>query len=453
MRYRTTVVFFAVAVTLAAAYFLYVGPAMEEKRLIEDFQKRFFLADPRDIDFIRLDAGDGPVDIAQRPSGWMVIRPGEYMADQGVVNKFLETLANGRLLKVVGSAEDAGRFGIEKPQIVIGLAFADKLDVLSIGDRNPASTGYYAYSERLGRVFLVNKEFVKGIYLKLYDLREKRLFHFEPKEIERIRIKRPKDTVELVKRDGSWRMLSPLAGRVDAREVEGLIEVLFTQKAEEFLERMPELDGPEHILLEITGKGDGRIASADVYFWGKGGNRGALVHSPGSEEATRTRRDFWLLLEGESSAFMYRNVLDVDSERVKTIRFSWDGESHLFEKKGGRWFSNGAAVDADRVASMIKSLNSWKAKKLIREERFLGKKQFRVEVEAEGGVSTLEVSNFNMDHEVSTSGMFVHIDPGRPGTEKVDYWFARSSNLDYAAIVSSLELKKIKEQIEGLADE
>lgn len=453
MKYRTTVILFFLALALGSAYFFYIQPGLEEKRLIEDFEKRFFRADTSDIEFLRLDAGRGPITISKSGQSWEITKPAKYVPDLGAIESLFKALAKGRLIKIVGNAEDLDQFGFETTYIILSLGYKGTIDVLRIAGESPSAIGHYAFSERLGKIFLVDKEFVTAMNLKPLDLREKRLFLFKNDVLGRIRIEREEDTVELEKRGDGWHMVSPAAMRTSRDEIENLIETLHTQKAEAFVEWKPEFAEIEKKLsIELHDLKGISLGSYNVYFRGTEWDKGILAHRPGLKDALRVRRDFWILLDSKYSDFAYRNMIKINQQKAQRIRITTEGNEYLIEQKEGLWHYNGFIVHVKKIMELTDSLNAWKAEKLIYENRDLGKEQFLLEVEYAEGMERVAVTDYNMDYEISGAMMFA-AEKGTLKKTKIDYWYASSSNLDSHAIVRSLDIKNIINIVKDLSNE
>jgi hypothetical protein len=453
MKYKSTLILFLIAVSIGGLYFLYIKPHMEEKKLIEDFEKRFFRADTADIEFLRIDAGQGPITIHKSGKSWKITKPAEYVPDLGAIESLFKALAKGRLIKLVGDAEELDAFGFNTVHIILSLGYSDTIDVLKIAGESPSAAGHYAFSERLGKIFLVDKEFVTAMNLKPLDLREKRLFSFQPKELGRIKIQRKSDTVKLEKRSEGWHMISPLRMKADNDDMKNLIDTFHTQKAEAFLKWRPDLANLERkMILELDTTSGMPIGSYELYFWGTEWDKGIIVHSPGAKEASRVRRDFWVLLDGNYSNFAYRNLISMDQNEAKKISIVSGEYNFVFEKQSGRWHYESSPVPDEAMIELIDFLKAWKAEKLIIENRDLGKDQFILEVKYADSTERIAVSDFNMDYEISSARMFA----ARKGTvkkEKVDYLYTHSSNLESAAIVSSVDIKNIMIMVRGISNE
>lgn len=452
MRYRNSLALFLISVCLAGFYFLYLRPKAEERKQIEDFEKQFFRLDPKELEFIRIETAEGAVDLVRSVSGWTIERPKKYASDMQAIQKMFDSLSKGRLIKVVGSAEDRKNFDLDRPGIIVSLGYAGKTDILEIGGKSPTAKGFYAFNRRFGRVFLVNEEFVRDFNLNLYDLRDKSLFPVDLKEVARIRLKRGKDTLDIEKKDDVWTMRSPFQGRVSVDDLERLLQTVAVQRAAGFVDWNPDLSRlPQRISLELFGTGQRLLDSADIIYWGTEGTKGVLVHRSGSAEAARTSRDFFTLLESDASFFRFRNLFDVMADAVTAITVTEDDKTYTIENKGG-WKKNGVPVKEDKVLQLAGLLREMKAVRLLQEKKPLGKTRFVFEVRTGAGLSRLDVTDFNMDQEVSAStALFVPVKPGEPkGRKKVDYWYAQSPLLGGGVVVSSLDIEKIVEEVRAL---
>jgi hypothetical protein len=451
VRYRNTLILMTLSLALAGFYFLYLMPRMEERKQVADFEKQFFKVDPKEIEFIRIETADGLVDVVKAGTDWRIERPGPYLPDMQAVQKMLESLSQGRLIKVVGAAEEQSSFGLDKPNIIVSLGFSGRTDMMEIAGKSPSASGYYAFNRRFGKVFLVNEEFVRDFNLNLYDLRDKQLFRADPAAVAGIRIKRPNQAIDLEKTGDAWTVKAPFSGRASLEDVERLMQALSVQRAAGFVDWSPALSKiPQHISLELYDAHQKLLDSAMIYNWGTGGDQGALVHKAGAREAARTSRDFFSLLNTEASVYNYRNLFETASGSILKITATEGSKTQVFENKAG-WKKDGAVVPEERIVSLLEVLRRMKAVKILREDRVLGKPTLTIELLTASGSSRLEVTNFNMDHEISEAmALFVPVKPGAPaGRKKIDYWYARSQNLRTGVVVSSLDVQAI---IDHLAD-
>lgn len=456
MRYRTTLVLFIVAAFVGGFYFLHLKPARLEKQAIEDFEKRFFRANQDELRLVRIGFDGGNTDLARDDKdAWIV--GGRYLPDKAAIGKFFEALSTGRALKVVGGRQDRRKYGFDKPPVTITLGTRIGSDRLEIGAENPAKTGNYAYAESIGKIFLVSGSLAKELRLGLFELREKRFFLYDPKSIGRVVIRREGGSIDIA-RDGAgsdaaggdWQILSPTKGRAGEAEMESFLETLTSQRAEGFEVWSREYESlPRRMVVELYDRNMARLDLAELFFWGSEWYKGILVHRGGSSEAARMRREFWNMLEADPSSFMSRNLFGVKADEITRMRIvRTDGKTNLIEKTSFGWRLDGKPVRDRKAAELVDILASWRAKKFLDESGDLGRTQFSVEITTRRGSSRVDVTNFNMDHEISPGGL--GLPSGEKGEgKKVDFFFARGTAVDRGAVVSSLDI----EIITKLADE
>lgn len=453
MRYRTTFILLLVAALVGGFYFLHLRPSMLERQALEDFEKRFFRVSQDDVRLIRIGFDGGNTDVARNDKDvWIV--GGRYMPDVAAIQRFFDALSGGRALKVVGGKADKDRFGFGKPLVTVTLGSKTKSERLEIGGENPAKTGNYAYAESIGKIFLVNSALAKELRLGLFELREKRFFLHDPKSIGRVVIRREGGQIDMTRDGDGWMITSPMKARAGDAEVDNLLETLTSQRAEGFVEWNREYETlPRRIVVELFDRSMGRLDVADMFFWGSEWYKGILVHRGGSSEAARMRREFWNMLEADASSFMNRNLFTAktgDVTRIKIVRDN--GKPNVIEKSSSGWRLDGAPVKDRKAAELVDMLASWRARKLVDESRPLGKTQFSVEITAGRGASRVDITNFNMDHEVSSGGL--GLPSGEKGEgRKVDFFLAVGSDLRQGAVVSSLDMETIAKLLEGLKGE
>jgi hypothetical protein len=452
MKNRALITLFLLSASLGIFYFYYLAPTMQEKRLLDDFSRRFFYSDPVEIDMIRIENRAGVHVIKHdETSGWRVAE--KYKADNGALERLLDVISSARIIKTVGGTEDIDRFGIREPFVNIVLGISGGIETLAIAGENPGGTGHYAYAPNIEKIFLVNKEFVNELQIDLFDLRDKTLYNILPEEVHKVVISRKDDTVELMREGGGWRMISPLSGTGSGPDIEGMLASLARQRATGFVEWREDFSGlPRHTVLELYDRTSGLIDNTDIYFWGSEGNRGILVHRKGSDEAIRVRREFWNLLGSEASSFLERRAFSANADEVASVSVSYPVGKYVFTREGETWHYRGVAVRTAVFRRFLDTILSLKARSLVDEGEFPGKIELTIDVETEQGMERLEVSDFVMDHVASVSRQVVD-ERGNKVLQKVDFLYARSTDIDYGMVMNSLQIEKVKTLLEEILND
>lgn len=448
MKRRSLITLFIITTSLAVLYFFYLLPAIEEKRMLEEFSRRFFHADPAEIGMITIENGAGIHEIIRAHSGWRVNK--RYLADEGAVERLLDVFTSARILKTVGGKEDMERFGVREPIVHILLNIAGRIETLAIAGENPARTGHYAYARDIEKIFLVNKDFVNELQVDLFDLRDKRLYSISPEEVGKVVIRRQENTVELVREEDGWRMISPLSQSGSAIDIEGMLSSLARLRAIGFIAWKEEFALlPRKTKLELHDRQSGAINMTDVYFWSSEGDKGVLVHRTGSDEAARVRRELWNLLQSEASLFLDRRAFGTTPEEVLSVVISSAEDRYVFTKEGDTWQYKHKAIPPTTFRRLLDAILSLTARSLVNEKLSPEKSELIIEVESGQGKERLEISDYVMDHVASATRQVLD-ERGEKVLEKVDYLYARSSRIDYAMVMNSLHVEDVKSLLEGM---
>lgn len=447
MKFRGTALLVALTLLLGGFYLLYQRPQAEAKKTAAEFEKRFFRAEANEIKSIIVENREGKVEISHGAEGWLIEKPQRYRPDDGIIRKLLETIATGQLIKVVGETTDLSQFGFDHPVLSLTLGLGQKREVLAIGQKNPTDTGYYAYSESLGKIFLVNKDLPRELYLRLYDLREKRLYpEIRLEDIGRVTISRGGQKLDIALGGGVWRINSPFAAAAAPDEMKVFLDTMIGQKAAAFVPWEKALDKlPQRIRLQLLDLNGRSLVDNMVYYRGTGENEGVVVHTAGSAEAVRAPREFWELLQIEPTDLVERHPFPRNPAGVTRISVVTGSEQIVLERQGSRWLKNGSRIESTNMRIILDFLRNWKVTRHVQEKEPFGKARTVIEVSDAEGVERLAVSDRDMSRAMSTSLPTMDAD-----NKDVVYFLATSSALDRNVLIGSHELDRFLRQIRQL---
>lgn len=455
VRYRKTIFLLLIAVLLGGFYFLYLVPRIEEQRLIKELQERFFRSDTDSIDYIRIQAGlSPPYELRKTRKGWVVVKPRLLKVDKGAINHFMDTLSQGRVLKVVAKAKGLRDLGVTQIYSVIAIGYGGRIEVLYVGEENPAGTGYYAFSERLRTVFLIDKETARNLYLTLYDMREKRLFPFEKEDIWRILIRRQDDTVELKRDKHGWAILKPVGFPADPEEMESFLEILVTQKAEAFIPWTDEIEAlKKRLWIGIYGPDGALLSSGELRYWGLDWDKQSVFRRDGEEEAMRVSRAFWQVLSDHASRFASRDLFALGGN-ITMIEINNEGERYTFKQEDGDWRINGRVIAPVDISMLINTLSRLAYDKILFHKRYPFREEFfSIRIGDGDSFEYLGVGRVDVQKEVTSSLMFVPVRPGSPEKRMVRYYLAQTSRFPYQAVINSEVIRTIMDAVKRCTGE
>lgn len=444
MKFRGTLLLVALTLLLAGFYLLYQRPQVEAKKSAAAFEKRFFRADANDIESIIIENREGRVEISHGTQGWLIVKPQRYRPDDGIIRKLLETIATGQLIRMVGDRADLPQFGFDQPVLSLTLGLGSNKEILVVGQKNPTDTGYYAYSESLGKIFLINKELPKELYLRLYDLREKRLYpEISFEEIGRVVINRGEQTLDIAMVGDVWQLQRPFLSIVAPEEMKTFLSTLAGQKATAYIPWEKALDRlPQRMNLQLFDMNGRLLVDHKVYYRGTGENEGVVVHAAGDGEAVQTQREFWELLQVDAMDLMERRLFPRDPASITRISVATGSEQTVLERKGDRWLKNGSRVAADKMPVILDFITNWKTTKNAQEQKSAVTPRTVIEVSDSAGVERLTVSDREVNREMSTSLRTIDSE-----SNDIVYFLATSSALNRNVQIGSHDLERFLRHI------
>ena len=255
MKFRTTLILFAVFLFLIAVVFLLDfmtrSKSDEEEKLIgfssDDVQKITFKKEDGIITFLKDEKGE-----------WLITVPIEAKADKHEVSRLAEDFSELRLERVVEEEpEDLSKYNI--PQREITLWYKDKSEPLKIliGMENPLDSTFFAKREDEPRIVLIPGHLKSLMEKKVVDFRQKDVFRFERDEVKSIRLRAKNKQWEALKREDEWHFEKPVKALAQKSKIDDILDSLSNLKAKEFISeeknegelKKYKLDTPEY---EIT---------------------------------------------------------------------------------------------------------------------------------------------------------------------------------------------------------
>lgn len=191
-----------------------------------------------DVEQLALRRGKSTIVVSKAGSDWQMDEPLQTQVDKGAVSQILNKLNTGKAKAfVVERADSLNRYGLDPPESVATLWIGEnkaqkQLKIGAMKDPNR----YYAMDTSRGPVFLVDSTLVRDLSKDVFDLRDKKLVHFDRNRVDRIELFY-RDRSIVCQKDTSnvWRVTAPVVQKMKSWKVSGLLSDLETLKAEEFV--------------------------------------------------------------------------------------------------------------------------------------------------------------------------------------------------------------------------
>jgi hypothetical protein len=312
--------------------------------------------------------GGAPIALKKSDSGWHIVEPKPFAADQSAVSGVLAALSSLNSKRVVeDKASDLKQFGLNHPAVEIDVTEKDnKTHQLLIGDATPAGGAVYAMLAGEPRVFTMASYNKTSIEKSLNDLRDKRLLTVSPDKISRLDLVEKNQEIEFGRSKDEWQILKPKPLRANSTQVGELVGKLTDARMD--------LNGSE----KDAGENASAFAKAAPVATAK------VTSDSGTEELqVRKNKDIYYAkssvvdgvykvdsslgqaLDKKLDDFRNKSLFDFGYADPAKIEMHNGSAAYFLTKGGADWWSNGKKMDSGSVESLIGDLRDLSASKFV----------------------------------------------------------------------------------------
>jgi uncharacterized protein YpmB len=255
MKFKTTIILFAVFLVLLALVLLFEykgkGEKDEEDKLLalssDDIQKITFKKEDETFIFQKDEEGE-----------WLITEPLEAKADKYEVDRLADDFSDIKIERVVEDVpEELEKYGIPQKEISLWFKDEDKPIKILIGMENPLDNTFFAKRDDETKVVLIPSSLKSLMEKSLFDFREKNIFKFETDDVKNIKLRAKKTRWEASKKEEEWFFKNPVSALAKSSNIDNILSSLSSLKAREFISEEKKkdevgkygLDRPEY---EIT---------------------------------------------------------------------------------------------------------------------------------------------------------------------------------------------------------
>lgn len=189
--------------------------------------------------------GQPRVELSKSGSDWTMKAPWQSRGDYGAIEGLVGRVASGQMKTLVTeSADDLGKFGLDKPAVTVTVGAGSAQASLAIGSTTE-DAGFYARDASRNLVFTVDQAFVDELRKAPHTFRPKDLFDFRTFTGDRLEIARGDSSTvfERLKREGenaaeTWKQTSP-ALDVPESKITDFLSKISTLRADDFVDALP----------------------------------------------------------------------------------------------------------------------------------------------------------------------------------------------------------------------
>jgi hypothetical protein len=238
MRGLTSTILLVLALAGLGAYIYFV----DSKRPAPGVETRdkVFAVEADAIEEITLTAGGETTTVRKTEGTWRMTAPQAVDADQTEVSNLTSNLASLELNRVIDeNASNLGEYGLAQPAIQISFKAANGVSgALNLGDKTATQADLYAAKPGESRVFVVSAFQESTFNKKPFDLRDKRVLHFERDKVDSLEIALGGGAppMQFGRTGSDWVVRAPVQSRGEYSAIEGILTKLSTTNMTKLVE-------------------------------------------------------------------------------------------------------------------------------------------------------------------------------------------------------------------------
>jgi hypothetical protein len=326
-----------VFIALAAFVYLYEIVGEEGREDARELEESLFRIEEDEIAALSIArTGTDLVRLRKSADKWVLEAPIEAPADEGTVDLVLRSIQGAKRVKIFeDTAGQLEAYGLGRPRVSLSVEVQEVTQLLELGDMDYTGSQVYARFEGEETVYLTAASLLSSLEKDLIDWRNKDAMAFDLGKVEAIQIEREKDRVELVKRDETWLLESPVSEKADDGKVSSLLSLLESAKAETFvMEQAEELGeyGLEDPRVIVRVREAGEEAWQQLEVGSKAGDAGGedetwFARDPRGTSVFTLKKDLLDGLEQDVWEFRGKDVIDLKQDEVQRLALKQvDGE-------------------------------------------------------------------------------------------------------------------------------
>ena len=371
MRGLTSTIILVLVLAGLGAYIYFVDSKKPAGGLEE--KQKVFTVEADKINEVTVTAENETTSLKKENGTWKITAPLATDADSNEVSSLTSALAALEVNRVVDeNATNLSEYGLAQPRIKLAFkAEGGANGEIFLGEKTPTQSDMYATRPGEKRVFLVQAFQESSLAKKTFDLRDKRVLHFDRDKVDLIEVTQPSSPAVQLARSGSdWMVKQPIQTRGDYSAVEGLLTRLSTAA----MTKLIDPNGPESFGLDKP---------AAVVTLGAGSTRATLEFGEEKDGAVYARdvaRQILFTVDPALATDVKKSVDDFrdkdlfefrtfNAQRVRVVRGT---ETFEFQKVAGagqnptdKWqrVSDGKTTDLDttKVEDFLSKLAALRA--------------------------------------------------------------------------------------------
>ena len=363
-----------VAISLGLFVFIYEIEGDKKREKKKEYNESLFKLNNNDIKLVRLKNKSQIIQYEKNDNSWNITQPINLEVDKNIIDSQISVFLNSKIKRIIGQVDEnkLKNYGLGSSNIELYIETFNGLKInYEIGDESATKGDLFVFDKDSNSVILSSNELKVQTQKTLFELRDKKIIHFDKSNVNQISIITENDSIIIKNEDKInqlWKITShDLNG--DNSQIDNYLSSLNRYTAVDFIDN-PEKNEKSYfknsqisIVLNLEPNsnnktltiGESKISNSDTVHYGFESGKSNIFLISNNDKKSLMKDSFY---------FQDKKLVDYDENNINEINIMGAYQLSVMNEDSLGWYISSDStiklgkVDMNRLFSAINGIRA-----------------------------------------------------------------------------------------------
>ena len=363
-----------VAISLGLFVFIYEIEGDKKREEKKEYNESLFKLNNNDIKLVRLKNKSQTIQYEKNNNSWNITQPINLEVDKNIIDSQISVFLNAKIKRIIGQVDEnkLKNYGLGSSNIELHIETFNGLKInYEIGDESATKGDLFVFDKDSNSVILSSNELKVQTQKTLFELRDKKIIHFDKSNVNQISIITEDDSIIIKNEDKInqlWKITShDLNG--DNSQIDNYLSSLNRYTAVDFIDN-PEKNEKSYlknsqisIVLNLEPNrnsktltiGESKILNSDTVHYGFESGKSNIFLISNNDKKSLMKDSFY---------FQDKKLVDYDENNINEINIMGAYQLSVMNEDSLGWYISSDStikldkVDMNRIFSAINGIQA-----------------------------------------------------------------------------------------------
>ena len=368
-----------VAISLGLFVFIYEIEGDKKRKQKKEYNESLFKLNNNDIKLVRLKNKSQIIQYEKNDNSWNITQPINLEVDKNIIDSQISVFLNSKVKRIIGQVDEnkLKNYGLGSSNIELYIETFNGLKInYEIGDESATKGDLFVFDKDSNSVILSSNELKVQTQKTLFELRDKKIIHFDKSNVKQISIITEDDSIIIKNEDKInqlWKITShDLNG--DNSQIDNYLSSLNRYTAVDFIDN-PEKNEKSYlknsqisIVLNLEPNrnsktltiGESKISNSDTVHYGFESGKSNIFLISNNDKKSLMKDSFY---------FQDKKLVDYDENNINEINIMGAYQLSVMNEDSLGWYiSSDSTIKLDKVDMnrLFSAINGIQAVELVK---------------------------------------------------------------------------------------